>query len=151
MFPAEVAPQPSRLMMVGLLAGHLVLGLAFLCSSLPVWVIAVAWVGLAASAVMTHRRWRRMAGLRFVLGHEGTIQVTFPTGATLEARAGQGCRDLGWAVWLAWKATDGSGGDAAGKGGVLMLPRDSLPPATWRALRTWLRFRSGLVVPEPDV
>lgn len=152
MFPVEVVPKPSRMLMAGLLVGHFVLGLAFLSSSLPACGIGAAWLGLASSAVMAYRRWRKMASLRFMLGYEGAIQVIPPTGASFEARAGQGSRDLGWAVWLAWQAVqDDSRGDATGHGGVLMLPRDAVPPATWRALRVWLRFRSGLALPEPDV
>lgn len=147
-FPVELAPQPSRLMMAGLVVGHSVLGLGFLRSSLPASVIGMAWLGLASSAVLAYRRWRRVAGLRFVLGQEGTIQVIPPAGAAFEARVGQGCRDLGWAVWLAWHRTEDAGSEHARRGGILMLPRDALPPEAWRALRIWLKFRSGLGATE---
>ena len=139
-FPVELAPQPSRLMMAGLVAGHLVLGSAFLCSSLPPFAIGLSLLGLLASGAVSSWRWRQMARLRFVLGQEGAIRVIPALGPAYEARAGRGCRDLGWAVWLAWE-------DGQGQAGILMLPRDALAPDAWRALRIWLKFHSGLVAP----
>jgi toxin CptA len=142
LFPVELAPQPSRLVMAGLVAGHLVLGLAFLRSSLPVIGVALALVSLLGSAMLSYRRWRRTVGLRFVLAQDGAIQVIPPAGPAYEARAGCGCRDLGWAVWLAWRGTAEEGGH--GRENVLMLPCDALAPEARRALRIWLKFRSGL-------
>ena len=144
-FPCEIAPRSSRLMMAGLLVGHLLLGLAFLCSSLPTWLVALAWVVLTVSGVTSYRRWRQRARWRFVLGRESTLHVIPPIGPAFEAQAGQHCRDLGWAVWLAWRGTAQGG---RGQEGILMLPRDSLTLDAWRALRIWLKFRSGLAAPD---
>jgi len=146
LFPVELAPQPSRLLVAGLIVGHLILAVAFVLSSLSPMLIGLAVVGVAANAVASHRRWRQMARLRFVLSRDGTIQVIPPAGLPYEARAGRACRDLGWAVWLAWRCTAEEG--RAGQEGILMVPRDALAPEAWRALRVWLRFRSGLAVPE---
>lgn len=143
-FPLELAPHSSRLMMAGLVVGHLVLGLAFLASSLPPWAIGLACLSLAASAFLHDRRWRQAARLRFILGQDGAIQVIPLVGPAYEARAGRGCRDLGWAVWLAWQGT----AEGGGKAGLLMLPRDAVAPEVWRALRIWLRFCSGLSAPD---
>jgi len=144
-FPVELAPQPSRLMMAGLVAGHLALGLAFGTSSLPRCFIGLAWLSLALGGVAHWRGWRRTARLRFVLTQDGVIQVIPPADPPYEARAGQGCRDLGWAVWLAWR---GAEEDGASHEGILILPRDALNPEAWRALRIWLKFRSGLTAPD---
>jgi hypothetical protein len=129
--------------MAGLLAGHSVLGWAFLESSLPSFAVSLALLGLAASAVASHWRWRRMARLHFVLGHDGVLQVIPADGPVYEARATGGCRDLGWAVWLAWRASPELNG-VGQTTGILMLPRDALTPEAWRALRIWLKLRSGL-------
>jgi membrane-bound toxin of toxin-antitoxin system len=146
LFPIEVVPQPSRLMMAGLVVGHLVLGMAFVLSSLPEVGIGFALMGLVACAAASCWAWRRRVRLRFVLGQEGAIRVIPPLGPAYEARATRDCRDLGWAVWLAWRCT----AEEAGRGqvGILMLPRDALAPEAWRALRVWLKFRSGLTTPD---
>jgi hypothetical protein len=144
-FPCEIAPQSSRVMMAGLLVGHLLLGLAFLFSSLPIGLVGLAWIVLAMSGVAAYRRWRQMARWRFVLGQEGTLHVIPPIGPAFEAKAGRHCRDLGWGVWLAWQGMAEGGG---GQEGILMLTRDALTRDAWRALRIWLKFRSGLASPD---
>jgi membrane-bound toxin of toxin-antitoxin system len=149
LFPCEIAPQSSRLMMAGLVAGHLALGQAFLRSSLPPAGIGLALAALLAGGIVTYRRWLRRTSGRFILRQEGTMQVIPPAGAAYEARAERGCRDLGWAVWLAWRSTAEEGAACHGQRGILMLPRDTLSPEAWRALRIWLRFRSGLATADP--
>lgn len=148
LFPFEIVPQLSRLMMAGLAAGHLALGVAFLHSSLPSSLVGLALMGLLASNILSHRRWLRRAGLRFVLQQGGEMQVFDLAGAAYAARADKGCRDLGWAIWLAWHGASPDA-DRDGQHGILMLPRDALSPEAWRALRVWLRFQAGLADPDP--
>lgn len=144
-YPCEIRLKSSRLMMAGLLAGHFSLGLGFLASSLPPAVISLVLAGLATVGVGAFRRWRRDASLCFVLKPDGLLQIIRDGEPAFEARADQGCRDLGWAAWLAWRASVEEGG-AAGRRrcGVLMVPRDALSSEDWRRLRIWLRFRAGL-------
>jgi hypothetical protein len=130
--------------MAGLGAGHLVLGLAFAGSSLPAAWIGLTIVGLSVSAVASYRHWRRLARFRFLLSQDGTLRVMPPGAPAFEARAGRGCRDLGWALWLAWRCAAEPGQEGSGQDGVLMLPRDALDPESWRTLRVWLRFCAGL-------
>lgn len=144
-YPCEIQLKSSRLMMAGLLAGHFSLGLGFLASSLPPAVISLVLAGLATAGVGAFRRWRRDASLRFVLKADGLLQVIREGEPALEAQADQGCRDLGGALWLAWRSGVEEGG-AAGRRrrGVLMVPRDALSSEDWRRLRIWLRFRAEL-------
>lgn len=135
-FPCEIAIRPSASLMAGLLAGHLVLGAAFLASSLPAYLVSLALAGLAISAVIALGRWREGARTRFVLRLDGTLQVMPPDTEPYEATAARDCRVFGWAVWLAWR------GNEEAQRGILLIPRDALSAEAWRVLRIWLGFRS---------
>jgi hypothetical protein len=135
-FPCEIAIRPSASLMAGLVVGHLVLGAAFLASSLPVYLVGLALAGLAINAAIALRRWREGARTHFLLRLDGTLQVTPPNAEPYEATAAPDCRVFGWAVWLAWRGNEGA------PRGILLIPRDALTAEAWRILRVWLGFRS---------
>lgn len=128
--------------MVGLVVGHLALGVAFAASSLPLILIRLALAGLLGNCVLALRRWRCQAGTRFSLRFDGSMEVTPPDGSSYEARADASCREFAWAVWLAWRGEGARSAPPQAQRGVMMIPRDALAGDDWRALKIWLRFRA---------
>lgn len=137
-YPREIILRSSARLMAALWGGHFFLGLALLAEGLPVPLVFAGGLGLLVSALMAHGRAGRLAGIRLDLREDGSLHVAGSEGPGLDARPSSATVDLGWAIWLGWRA-EGPGSRRQSE--IILLLPDGMGPADWRALRIWLRFK----------
>ena len=141
-YPLELRFTPSFLLIALIAALHLVAAIAILQLSMvwPWWPMVWAVLGISLALAVRAEISKRTRFL--ALEEAGTLCVR---GHGVELRAlPAGCVDLGWAIWLAWRALPGDAPPP--EKGAMMLLRDNLHADHWRLLRIWLRHK----LQDPD-
>lgn len=140
-YPLILSLRPSRWALLLIAALHLVAAIAFLISSLePAWR-ALALLVLGVSLWRAARGEWNKAGRVLVLNDAGLVGFGAP-GDEGAGRPLPGCADFGWAIWLQWRDVSASPAARTLPASLMLLP-DSVPPATWRAVRAWLRHKAA--------
>ena len=141
-YPLVLQLRPSRRAVSLITAIHSIAVIAFVLSSIDRVVIAPLLVVLGASYWLALRAERRKAGRMLVLGDTGLLGCA--VGVEGEgSRPSPGSTDFGWAVWLLWREPGGDSLRRPGQRCLMLLP-DNVPPASWRAVRAWLRHKAAL-------
>jgi len=128
--------QPSRLLVILVVALHAAAAFSFVMWASPMWVSSVCLAIVAVSLFYFVFFWRRCKRDRLGLLEEGALLVD-PDGADERALALLPATVVFCsAVWLVWRD------EARHENGVELIVRDQVTSSHWRALQIWARLRA---------
>ena len=128
--------QPSRLLVILVVALHAAAAFSFVMWASPMWVSGVCLAIVAVSLFYFAFFWRRCKRDRLGLLDDGALLVDPAEGDERELILLPATVVLSSAVWLVWRD------EARHENGVELILRDQVTPSHWRALQIWVRLRA---------
>ena len=128
--------QPSRLLVILVVALHAAAAFSFVMWASPMWVSSVCLAIVAVSLFYFVFFWRRCKRDRLGLLEDGALLVDPAEGDERELILLPATVVLSSAVWLVWRD------EARHENGVELILRDQVTPSHWRALQIWVRLRA---------
>lgn len=149
-YPLEIELQPSKFAHLLNAAIHSIAAFSLLRSSLPFLLALSALVWVLISLRVALRGERAKAGRRILLDADGALEFGAHEagGRVVYARPEASCVDFGVVVWLHWRGAHVRRTRRHALRGALMIFRDNVSDADWRALRIWLRHKAAGQVAE---